>query len=122
MVVTQDFLTEFELSLIRCYNKAAKKGTPTLGANVVSAATTRNDFSKEFMATFNAQREVLEREIRKGGHGDYDKVFNNIVREVEGKVQSATLRNQIERVAFEKVIRDLKVNIRSAFYDGYLGK
>lgn len=123
-MITQDFLTELELSLIKSYTRASKKGLPKapMSSDIVNAARAREDFINDFMNTFHEQKPVLEREIKRGGHNDPSKMLEKVNREVEAKVRSAIFQNKIESAAFQKVVRDLKVDIRSVFYEKYLSK
>lgn len=123
-MITQDFLTEFELCLIKSYTKAAKKGLPKsqLGADILAAARSREDFINEFMATFHDQRSMLETEVRKGGHADATKLLDKVSREVEGKIRASAFHNKLDQNSFQKIVRDLKNDVRSVFYERYLSK
>lgn len=122
-MITQNFLTELELSLIRAYNRASKKGIPKqhLGADILLAAKEREQFVQEFMASFQSQSNVIAKEIEKGGH-DSQKVLDKISREVEAKLRASLFQNKVDQASFQKIVRDLKNDVRSVFYERYLSK
>ncbi len=120
-MITQNFLMEFELCLLRAYNHAARKVEGKKGSDVSSRAHLREDFVKEFMNTFGEQHSVLGWEIEKGGH-DSAKLLQKISKEVEGKVRTFLLQKEpTDKKTFERLVRDLKNDIRSVFYERYLG-
>lgn len=121
-MITQGFLMEFELCLLRAYNRAARKVEGKKGSDVSSRAYVRTDFMKEFLDTFSQQQSVLGWEIQKGGH-DSGKMLPKISKEVEGKVQTFLLQKEPkDRAAFERMVRALKNDIRNVFYERYLGE
>lgn len=120
-MITQSFLMEFELGLLRAYNRAARKVEGKKGSDVSSRAQVREEFMKEFMGTFSQEHSVLGWEIEKGGH-DSAKLLQKISKEVEGKVRTFLLQKEPkDRATFERMVRDLKNDIRNVFYERYLG-
>ncbi len=123
-MITQTFITELELAIIRSNTQAAKKSDLSRGVNTnfLYAAQARNGFVQAFMQSFQEQRSILEREIHNGGHGDYAKLFDKVSKLVEQKLGGELVRNdnRLNDVALSKIIRELKVEVRDVFYDGYL--
>jgi hypothetical protein len=121
-MITQGFLMEFELGLLRAYNRAARKVEGKKSSDVSSRAQVREDFIREFMGTFSQEHSVLGWEIEKGGH-DSSKLLQKISKEVEGKVRTFLLQKEPkDRATFERMVRDLKNDIRNVFYERYLGE
>ena len=117
-MITQSFLTEFELSLLKSYNRASKKNIIIGGneSNFIGASKYQN----EFMDAFKEQHAILERELRRGGNNP-EKLMDKIGREVESKIRMSLFqKSRLDQNAFETIARDLKKDIRSVFYENYL--
>ena len=64
-------------------------------------------------------------EIERGGHANYEKLLQNINQMVENKLSSALYHkkaDEADEYVIKKIIRELKVEVRSIFYTGYLKK
>ena len=121
-MITQGFLTEFELSLLKAYNRANSQSIIISGneSNFVGASRFQNEFIKSFMDAFQQQRHILERELRKGGNNP-DKIMEKINNEVEAKLRKVLLHNsRLDQQTFQNIAREMKKDIRNVFYDNYL--
>jgi len=121
-MITQGFLTEFELSLLKAYNRASSQSIIISGneSNFVGASRFQTEFIQGFMKAFQQQRAILDRELRKGGNNP-DKMMEKINREVEAKLRTAMFHNsRLDSQTFQNIARDLKKDIRNVFYDNYL--
>ncbi len=121
-MITQSFLTEFELSLLKSYNRASKKNIVIAGneSNFIGASKYQNEFLAAFMDAFKEQHAILERELRKGGNNP-EKLMDKILKEVESKVRMSLFqKSRLDQTAFQTIARDLKKDIRSVFYENYL--
>ncbi|MBI2669113.1 hypothetical protein HYX14_04695 [Candidatus Woesearchaeota archaeon] len=113
-MITQDFLMEFELALLKAYTKANKSSTQQ-EPNFVGTVRSQEQFMTAFIAGFQEQRSVLERHIQKGGHRDAARLFEKIQRQVETMMRSAWMRGMDEKT-FKNAVRELKWDVRSTFY------
>ncbi|MBI2662370.1 hypothetical protein HYX11_02840 [Candidatus Woesearchaeota archaeon] len=123
-MITQGFLTEFELSLLKAYNRANSQSIIISGneSNFVGASRFQNEFLKSFMVAFQQQRHILERELRKGGNNP-DKMMEKINSEVEAKLRKVLFHNsRLDQQTFQNIAREMKKDIRNVFYDNYLSK
>jgi len=121
-MITQGFLTEFELSLLKAYNRANSQSIIISGneSNFVGASRFQNEFIKSFMDAFQQQRHILERELRKGGNNP-DKIMEKINNEVEAKLRKVLFHNsRLDQQTFQNIAREMKKDIRNVFYDNYL--
>ncbi len=121
-MITQAFLTEFELCLLKSYNRASKKNIIIGGneSNFIGASKYQNEFLGAFMEAFKEQHSILERELRRGGNNP-DKLMDKIAKEVESKVRMTLYqKSRLDSLAFQNIARDLKKDIRSVFYENYL--
>ncbi|HIG92931.1 MAG: hypothetical protein QT02_C0001G0096 [archaeon GW2011_AR9] len=119
-MITQDFLTEFESCLLRSYGRACKKSDPTkTPTNFVTTVSSQHEFITAFMDTFTERRSILEGEIQKGGHRNPALLVEKIQRTVEAKIRTALIQkgNVIDTMVFQKMVRDLKWEIRTIFYE-----
>ena len=124
-MITQDFLLEYEMTLLKAYNRASHSMTneTSKDANYLSQSKKREHFVKEFMLAFREQEVMLSKEILKGGHPDAAKLLQKIGQDVESKLRSAFYgKENLDRPAFQKVLRDLKTDVRSVFYERYLSQ
>lgn len=121
-MITQGFLTEFELSLLKAYNRANSQSIIISGneSNFVGASRYQNEFIQNFMNVFHQQRSILDRELRKGGNNP-DKMMEKINREVESKLRNVLFHTaRLDQQTFQNLARDMKKEIRNVFYDNYL--
>ena len=119
-MITQDFLTEFESCLLRSYGRAVKKSDPTrIPTTFVTTVSSQHDFMTAFMNTFEERRSVLEAEIGRGGHRNPALLVEKVQKIVDAKLRNALLRKgtALDQPAFQKIIRDLKWEVRSIFYE-----
>ncbi len=127
-MITQEFLDQLEAGMLKSYNRLVRKGLPSHDAgvpNFLKETTYRNDFVSAFMATFKEHEPRLQFEIERGGHANYEKLLQNINQMVENKLSSALYHkkaDEADEYVIKKIIRELKVEVRSIFYTGYLKK
>ncbi|MEK6969481.1 MAG: hypothetical protein AABW48_03565 [Nanoarchaeota archaeon] len=117
-MIPVSFLTEFEISLLKAYNRASHKSTPIYGkeADFVGAAQYQNEFIQAFMSAFQEQHALLERELRKGGN-DPVKTLSSISRDVESKLRTLLFqRRRLDTAVFQSFAKDMKKEVRSVFY------
>src|SRR3989338_4724332 len=117
-MITQDFLTELELSLIRSYARASRISSTAPMGSTVESMRASNDFTNAFMETFAQRRPILERQIAVGGHHNPPLISDQVNRMVEKKLKSALFQkgNKLDRGTFDKMTRELKTEIRTLFY------
>jgi hypothetical protein len=125
-MITQEFLLQFEMALLRAYARASRQGMPADGnnTNFVNAANSRNSFMTVFMKSFEERNMILEHEIKMGGHSDPANLLLNLNKMIENKLNTALYHqsNQLTQEQFQQILRELKKDVRNVFYDGYLGK
>lgn len=116
-MITQDFLTEFELSLIRSYARAARLSSGG-SSGIVETARKTEGFTTAFMDTFQQRHSILERHIALGGHRDPSAIVGKVQRLVEHKLKNYLFQkgNKLDRGAFDMMARELKVEVRTLFY------
>ena len=123
-MITQDFLMEFEMALLKSYNRAtnSKIDVPKNEvANFVGQTKKKEHFVHEFMSSFKQHEAALGKEIQRGGHQDYGKILSKISQEVESKVRMTYYgKEELSRTTFQATVKNLKVSIRDVFYDKYL--
>ncbi len=122
-MITQGFLIELESSMLRSFARASRSLAQG-GQGILSTAQFNERFAKEFMQHLQERRGLLEQEIRQGGHEDYSKIADNVYRVVEQQVRSALTGkslhdHKLDEYAFRKTVRDVKTDVRSAFYERY---
>ncbi|MEK6901441.1 MAG: hypothetical protein AABX37_03805 [Nanoarchaeota archaeon] len=122
-MITQSFLIELESSMLRSFARAQRALTAEV-PGVLASAQFNERFSKEFMRHLQERQGLLEQEIRQGGHEDYVKIADNVYKVVEQRVRSALTGNslherKLDEYAFRKTVRDVKTEVRSAFYERY---
>ena len=122
-MITQNFLFELESSMLRSFARAQRALTgETKG--VLAGAQYNERFAKEFMRHLQERRGLLEQEIRQGGHEEYAKIADNVYKVVEQQVRSALTgkslhERKLDEYTFRKTVRDVKTEVRSAFYERY---
>ncbi len=123
-MITQNFIIEYELGLLKAYNRAAKSKplTSGVGGNFVESAKSRDEFVREFGSAFRANSAVLLREIEKGGYHNPNEYLEKVARDAEKRLQQHLYHkeNKLDIVAFERLARTWKTEIRTLFYDKYL--
>lgn len=128
-MITQEFLNELESALLRSYAKALRNTLPRnqRDPNFLGSAHYKEDFVKEFMAVFQLRQEILQQLIEQGGHRDPVQLMGRVSRAVEDKVRTVLTQKMLshktlDETAFRGLLRDFKTEVRSVFYEGYLGK
>ncbi len=116
-MITQDFIREFEIALLKGYNRASRAATPKVGATIVEAAKTQEQFMNAFLAAFQEQSANLEQEIGRGGHRDTSRLLMSIQKLVGAKVRTLLLRGTPTSGTFQRVVRELRNDIRTVFYE-----
>ena len=127
-MITQDFVKELEMALYRSYGRANSKikSRSEHQPNFVGDTTYKEEVVKIFSSVMQERKPVLESEILKGGHKNTAEMFSKVTSLVENKVRSTMTRSSLaskgfDQSSFEKMVRDLKVEVRDIFYKGYLG-
>jgi len=128
-MISQDFLTELEISLLRSYAKASSHILPRnqREPNFLGSAQYKEDFVNKFMAILDGRRLVLNEMIQYGGHKNSAELLDKVYKTVEDAIRAELVRNLLnqktmDELSFRKVLRELKNTVRSVFYQGYLGK
>ena len=120
-MITQSFLTEFEVSLLKAYARASRSTILSgSGAHAsVEVARFSERFASAFMSTFKERRAAIEAEIGRGGHRNPPALADKLERIVEGKLRAYLFHqgNKVDENSFRKVVRDIKSEIRSIFYE-----
>ena len=127
-MITQDFVKELEMALYRSYGRAnsAIKNRSAHQPNFVGDTMHKEAVVKVFTEVLLERKVVLESEILKGGHKNTAVMFSKVASMVENKVRMTMTRSSLsnkgfEQATFEKMVRDLKTEVRDVFYKGYLG-
>ncbi len=118
-MITQDFLLEYEIKLIKAFNRANRnKPLSNNPGGYLEAAKTREAFVAEFGVAFRESSEHLVREIAKGGYNPVEK-FERVARDVEAKLSKHLYAkdNKLDIVGFERLARDWKGEVREVFYN-----
>ncbi len=122
-MITQKFLLEFESSLLRSYARAARRTVPRnqRDPSFVGNSQYKEDFLKEFAAGLQERKEILEEEVRRGGHKNSSLIVEKAMRMAEEKVRGELTVQQLNHKEldehfFKKVVRDLNRDVRSVFY------
>mgnify|MGYP001570579446 CR=1 FL=1 len=116
------------MALYRSYGRANTKikSRSEHHPNFVGDTTYKEDVVRVFATVLQERRPILESEIFKGGHQNTAELFSKISAMVENKVRATVTKSSLsnrgfDQSAFEKMVRDLKVEVRDVFYKGYLG-
>ena len=127
-MITQDFVKELEMALYRSFGRANTKikSRSEHAPNFVGDTTYKEEVVKIFSDVLLERRPVLESEILKGGHKNAADMFSKVSAMVENKIRATMTRSSLsnkgfDQASFEKMVRDLKVEVRDVFYKGYLG-
>src|SRR3989338_8925769 len=116
-MITQGFITEYELLLIRSFRKATKAQPSSGGPNFFYAVQGRDQFMREFMAAFRENGGLLTSEITRGGYRAPAEFFERVARDVEAKLQYHFIRqDKMEQLQFERLVRQWKLDVRNLFY------
>lgn len=118
-MITQDFLLEYQLKLIKAFNRANRtKPLSNSAGGYLEAAKARESFIAEFGVAFRENSDLLIREIAKGGYKPAD-MFEKIARDVEHKLSTHLYQkdNRLDIVTFERLVRDWKADVREVFYN-----
>ena len=118
-MITQDFLLEYEIKLIKAFNRANRnKPLGSSSGGYLEAAKTRESFVADFGVAFREGSEHLVREIAKGGYNPTDK-FERVARDAEAKLSQYLYSkdNRLDIVSFERLARDWKTQVRDVFYN-----
>lgn len=116
------------MALYRSFGRANGKVTSRSKhlPNFVGDTTYKEEVVKIFSEVLQERRSVLESEILKGGHKNTTEMFSKVSAMVENKVRATMTKSSLsnkgfDQAAFEKMVRDLKTEVRNVFYKGYLG-
>ncbi|MDO8511138.1 MAG: hypothetical protein Q7S55_03150 [Nanoarchaeota archaeon] len=127
-MITQDFVKELEMALYRSFGRANTKikSRSEHHPNFVGDTTYKEEVVKVFTSVLQERKTILESEILKGGHHNTAEMFSKVTSMVENKVRTTMTRSSLsnkgfDQASFEKMVRDLKVEVRDIFYKGYLG-
>ncbi|SRR3989338_8216944 len=128
-MITQNFIKEFEVALYRSFGKAnsAIQNRSQHLPNFVGDTTYKEGVVSVFTSVLQERKPVLESEILKGGHKNTAELFSMVTAMVENKVRTTMTRSSLsnkgfDQAIFQKMVRDLKVEVRDIFYKGYLGR
>lgn len=126
-MITQDFVKELEMALYRSFGRANSKikSRSEHQPNFVGDTTYKEEVVKVFTSVLQERKHILENEILKGGHQNTGEMFSKVTAMVENKVRATMTRSSLsnkgfDQATFEKMVRDLKVEVRDVFYKGYL--
>lgn len=127
-MITQGMLAEIEASMLRSFTRTANKITPLSQRenNFLGTAKYKEEFVKEFITNVQERRPTLHQEIIKGGYKDYPRLADKVYRLIEEKIRrelttSLMSRKGLDEAAFNKLIRELKLDVRNVFYENYFG-
>ena len=116
------------MALYRSYGRANSKikARSEHQPNFVGDTTHKEEVVKVFTDVLLERRSLLEGEILKGGHQNAAEMFSKVSSMVENKIRTTmttvSLSNkEFNQAAFEKAVKDLKIEVRDVFYKGYLG-
>ena len=116
------------MALYRSYGRAIGKlkARSEHQPNFVGDTTYKEDIVKVFTDVLLERRAVLETEILKGGHKNTAEMFSRVASLVENKVRTVMTRSSLgnkgfDQRAFERMVHDLRTEVRDVFYKGYLG-
>lgn len=127
-MITQDFVKELEMSLYRSFGRANTKikSRSEHQPNFMGETTYKEEVVKVFTDVMLERRAILENEILKGGHKNTAEMMSKVISMVENKVRMTMTKSSLsnkgfDQKSFEKMVRDLKTEVRDVFYKGYLG-
>lgn len=123
-MITQNLLLELESGMLRAFNRASAKVTPLsqLENNFMGTSKYKEEFIQLFMREMEERRSAIHNEIIKGEHKNYPSLADKVYRLVEEKLRreltnSLLKRAPLDEAAIKKIIRELKVEVRSIFYE-----
>ncbi len=117
-MITQNFLLEYELKLIKAFNRANRnKPLSNSAGGYLEASKARDQFVSEFGVAFREGSANLIQEIAKGGYKPPE-MFEKIARDAETKLSNYLYQkdNRLDIVGFERLARDWKGDVREVFY------
>jgi len=107
-MITLNFTTEFEILLIKAYAQANRRVSIQSGVstNFLGAAQQRSGFVQEYMRIFQENCQLLDTEIRKGGHANSREMLSKVSSLVESKLNSALFHkdNRLDEASFRQEI------------------
>ena len=127
-MISQEFLNEVELAMLRGYGRANNQTTPRgqREANFLGSAQYKEEFVKQLMSVLEERKAVLAKSIMTAGHNPV-KVIGKLYPIIENKVREELTRNSLNyktmnEKAFGKVIQDVKKEIPDLFYEDHRKK
>jgi hypothetical protein len=121
-MISQEFLKELELAMLRGYGKATNQTMPRgqREANFLGSAQYKEEFVKHLMSVLEERKAVLAQSIMTGGHNPV-KIIGKLYPIIENKVREELTRNSLNyktmnEKSFGKVIQDVKKEIPDLFY------
>ncbi len=117
-MITQDFLLEYEIKLIKAFNRANRnRPLSNSSGGYLEAAKARDEFTREFGIAMRENADLLIKEIARGGYKPPE-MFEKIVRDAETKLSNYLYQkdNRLDIVGFERLARDWKADVREVFY------
>lgn len=116
-MITQSFLTEFEIGLLKAFAKASRTKTATPHENFATIIKSQEAFMSEFTRIFGLHLPILEKEIVLAGHNPVT-LLPKVQRQIDSSIRTAYMKhNALSEAAFKSVLRDLKTSVRSSFYE-----
>ena len=127
-MISQEFLNEVELAMLRGFGRANNQTTPRgqREANFLGSAQYKEEFVKQLMSVLEERKTVLAKSIMTAGHNPV-KVIGKLYPIIENKVREELTRNSLNyktmnEKAFGKVIQDVKKEIPDLFYEDHRKK
>ena len=122
-MISQEFLQELELAMLRGYGRANNKTTPPgqRDANFLGSAQHKEEFVKQLMSVLDERKAVLAKSIMMAGHNPVT-IIGKLYPITENKVREELTRNSLnyktmDEKSFGKVILDVKKEIPDLFYE-----
>lgn len=120
---------ELEASMLRSFARANAKVIPMSQRekNFLTGAKYKEEFMTEFMTNMETRKPIFEREISKGGYKDTARLAASVYRIVEDKIRRELTQKLfgnkgLDEAGVNKIIRDIKIEMRDVFYENYFGK
>lgn len=128
-MITQGMVGEVETCMLRSFARTSGKVAPLAGRqkNFLSSANYKEDFIREFSSAMKERYPLLVKEIEKGGYRDPERLATSVHRLVESKlraeISSRLLGDKgLDQNGFQKIVRDVKNEMRNVFYENYFSQ
>ena len=125
-MITRSLMAEIETALLLAHSRVFKQQNAqnVNDNNFLQAAGQKDALIRELMPVIRERRNILEKEILKGGYQNYEQVAEEVYRFMESKLRMeltgpGSSTKVLERSNFEKLARKIKSEAQTIFFKNY---